>query len=102
MIEQKAHITSARRKGIYREAINLLRKDWVVMANHLPGYNSPPEIEGYIPDIYAIKGQETVLIQIVSLDDFNPKLIDKLQQYAESFNHMTFLNLMVNAAGCRI
>ncbi len=89
-------------KGIYREAINLKRDGWHVMADHIPGYDQPPEIEGYIPDIYAIKDNHTFIIEIETDADDDKKKHIALKRYANHFPEIRFNSWIVNEAGCRV
>jgi hypothetical protein len=89
----KNHVSSARRKGIYREAILLDKQGWLVLANHIPGYCTPPEIEGYIPDIYALKELSTYIMMIECQFDSNPICTTILKAYADSFNQTIFQSM---------
>jgi hypothetical protein len=96
------HRENAHRKGIYREAINLVLNGWHVLANHIPGYSLPPEIEGYIPDIYAIKSSETLILEITTSEGINSEKLMALKAYSSSFREIEFSCWMVDSAGCRI
>jgi Holliday junction resolvase len=38
---------------------------------HLPGYAQPPQIGGYIPDVYAVKGIDQVAIEVETGDSIS-------------------------------
>jgi hypothetical protein len=102
MIIYNVYANSAQIKAIYREAINLERQGWFVLANYIPGYQIPPEIEGYIPDIYAVKGKLTRIILIDYINSVGPEKKAVLKKYISGYRDM-FLNIyLVNIAGCRI
>ncbi len=93
---------AAHSKGIYREAMSLKMNGWYVMADHIPGFNPPPEFEGYIPDIYAIKEEHSSIIVIeTSLND-NQEQNDTLREYVRHFSNIQFFGWVVNEAGCRV
>ena len=96
------HATSAQIKGIYRESINLKRQGWIVLAKGIPGYQQPPEIEGYTPDIYAINGNLTYIILIDHFNSIDPLEKIVLRNYAQGYANMVFFIYLVNNAGCRI
>lgn len=102
MTNRSIHRENAHRKGIYREANNLTEGGWHVLANHIPGYQSPPEIEGYTPDIYAINASQTYIIEVTTVAGLDTNKIKKLKAYSRSFDGIKFLCWMVDAAGCRI
>lgn len=89
------------RKGIYREAFYLKKRGWHVMANHIPGFNPPPEIEGYIPDIYAIKFNRTFLVYIATEAGFDRAKYIALKSYAVNFSGMHFQCWLIDASGSR-
>ncbi len=102
MIIHSVYASSAQIKAIYRESINLERQGWFVLANLIPGYQAPPEIEGYIPDIYAVKGN---LTQIILVDYWNSVPEQKkgvLREYVSGYRDMFLKIYLVNIAGCRI
>jgi hypothetical protein len=96
------YTNSAQIKGIYQESINLVRNGWHVLANYISGFNSPPEIEGYTPDIYAVKGNLTYIILIENQNNIDPIKKTVLRKYTKAFKDMIFLVYIVNTAGCRI
>lgn len=96
------HRENVHRKGIYREVKNLTGEGWHVLANHIPGYSMPPEIEGYIPDIYAIKSSETFIMEITTLDGLDSEKLGALKAYALNFEGIAFSCWMVDSAGCRM
>jgi hypothetical protein len=102
MTNRSIHRENARRKGIYREAVNLIEEGWHVLANHVPGYSEPPEIEGYIPDIYAIKSSETFIMEIITAEELDTDRFGALKAYSMNFEGIDFLCWMVDLAGCRI
>ncbi len=89
-------------KGIYREAMSLQRDGWYVMADHIPGFHPPPEFEGYVPDIYAIKEDLSSIIVIETSMDEDPEQISALREYAHNFTNVQFYGWLVNEAGCRV
>lgn len=89
------------RKGIYREAYCLLKRGWHVMANHIPGFSPPPEIEGYIPDIYAIKFNHTFILYIATEAGFDGEKYRALKSYAVNFTAMHFRCWLIDASGSR-
>jgi hypothetical protein len=92
---------NAHRKGIYREAFNLAKRGWYVMANHIPGFDPPPEIEGYIPDIYAIKLNRTFILYIATDAGFDECKYESLKNYSVGFSGMHFQCWIIDAAGRR-
>lgn len=96
------YANSAQIKGIYTVSINLVRNGWQVLANYISGFNTPPEIEGYTPDIYAVKGNITNIIIIENQNNIDPIKKEVLRRYTKAFKDMTFLVYIVNTAGCRI
>jgi hypothetical protein len=88
-------------KGIYREAINLKQAGWYVMADHIPGFERPPEIEGFIPDIYAIKATCTYIIEIETSSEDDKEQHAALKEYARQFSKIRFFVQVVDAAGIR-
>jgi hypothetical protein len=82
--------------------VNLTEGGWYVLANHIPGYSAPPEIEGYIPDIYAIKSTETFILEIITVESLDADRFAALKAYSISFEGIEFLCWMVDLAGCRI
>ena len=96
------HVTHARLKGIYREAICLNNQGWLVLANHIPGYCPPPEIEGFIPDIYALKENRTFIMMVESQGDRDPLRTALFKSYAAGYADTVFKICQVNAAGCRL
>ena len=102
MVDNSIHTTSAHLKGICREAICLVNQGWQVLANYVPGFNQPPKIGEFIPDIYALKENQTYILMIVSQDDFDSDRTASFQEYAGEYNNTLFETCHVNAAGCRI
>lgn len=96
------YANSAQIKGIYQESINLKRNGWQVLANFISGFNSPPEIEGYTPDIYAVKNNLTHIILIENQNSIDPVKKTVLRNYTRAFKDMVFMVYIVNSAGCRI
>lgn len=64
--EQKAHD-----KGVLATARELDRKGWNVRADHLSGHkwDTPPEVNGHVPDVYATKRGGTRIIEIETSPD---------------------------------
>ncbi len=89
-------------KGIYREAINLKHEGWYVMADHIPGFESPPEIEGFIPDIYAIRNTCTYIIEIETSHQDDKEQHAAFKSYARQFSRIRFFVRIVDASGCRV
>lgn len=92
----------AQSKGIYREAMSLQSDGWYVMADHIPGFDPPPEFEGYVPDIYAIKDELSSIILIVTNLRHNQRQISALRSYARHYKNVKFYVWLVNEAGCRV
>ncbi len=93
---------NAHSKGIYREAINLRQDGWYVMADHIPGFERPPEIEGFIPDIYAIRASCTYIIEIETSREDDKEQHAAFKSYARQFSKIRFFVRVVDAAGCRV
>lgn len=72
------------------------------MADHIPGFDRPPEIEGYIPDIYAIKAEETYILEIETANADDQEQHTAFRNYAKNFNNILFYGWVVNEAGCRV
>ena len=72
------------------------------MANHIPGYTPPPEIEGFIPDIYAIKYSTTHIMEVVTVAGLDADKLYALKAYSRSFKGIEFSCWMVDSAGCRM
>jgi hypothetical protein len=89
-------------KGIYREAMSLKNDGWFVMANHIPGFAPPPEFDGYMPDIYALKEELSYIIVIVTGLRHNEGQIKVLRDYARHYSNIQFYAWVVNEAGCRV
>jgi hypothetical protein len=51
-------------KGVRTTAKKLERDGWSVQADHISGFESPPEVNGYTPDVYATKRGGTRIIEI--------------------------------------
>ncbi len=102
MLKKSTTAELAHVKGIYREAINLRRDGWIVMANHIPGFNLPPEIEGCVPDIYAVKESKTLILEVETQGGDNPEQHLALQKYANSFDNIIFEIWIVGTAGTRL
>jgi hypothetical protein len=102
MIIHSVFANSAQIKAIYRESINLERQGWFVLANLIPGYQTPPEIEGFIPDIYAVKGSMTQIILIDYLESISIVKKNTLKKYVSGYRDMFLKIYLVNNAGCRI
>ncbi len=93
---------AARSKGIYREVMILQNDGWYVMADHIPGFNPPPEFEGYIPDIYAIKDELSSIIVIETSLKANLQQNVVLKEYARHYSNIMFYGWVVDEAGCRV
>lgn len=93
---------AAHSKGIYREAMNLQNDGWYVMADHIPGFNPPPEFEGYIPDIYAIKEKLSSIIVIETCMNDHQQQNETLREYARHYRNLQFFGWVVDEAGCRV
>lgn len=102
MAKRSAAGKIAHDKGIYREAINLKRKGWYVLADHVPGFSPPPEIEGFVPDIYAIKDSETLIIEVETNGTDDQVQHNAFQKYADNFESVTLEVWIVNRAGIRL
>ena len=102
MIIHSIHASSAQIKGIYRESINLQRQGWHILAKGIPGYEQPPEIEGYIPDIYAIKGNLTYIILIDHCSSVDQIKKTVFRKYVQEYQNMLFFVYLIDNAGCRI
>jgi hypothetical protein len=102
MAKRSAAGQIAHDKGVYLEAINLRRNGWQVLADHIPGFIPPPEIEGYVPDIYAVNGTKTLIIEIETFGEDDHGQHDAFRKYAENFESIKFEIWIVNAAGMRI
>jgi arginine/ornithine N-succinyltransferase beta subunit len=89
-------------KGIYREAIILKQDGWYVMADHIPGFDKPPEIEGYIPDIYAVKASCTYIIEVETGSEDDREQHAALRNYARQFSKIRFFVRVVDTAGRRV
>lgn len=92
---------NAHRKGIYREALNLTREGWHVMANHIPGFHIPPELEGFVPDIYAVKDDETYIIDLVMEGGPYGEVQSAHTNYAQYDQSTRYICWVVDSAGCR-
>lgn len=92
---------NALRKGIYREAGLLAQHGWHVMARHVSGFNDPPEIEGFLPEIYAIKENHTMIMHIATQAGYNAEKYEVLKKYASHFNGIHFRCYIIDAVGRR-
>jgi hypothetical protein len=101
MLNRFINRENAHRKGIYREAISLTRDGWYVMANHIPGFHMPPEIEGYVPDIYAVKKDQTYIIDLVMEGSVEDNVCHAHINYAGFDQTTQYMCWMVDNAGCR-
>ncbi len=90
------------RKGIYREAINLKNSGWYVMADHIPGFEAPPELEGHIPDIFALKDKITLIIEIETDLEDNDEQHAAFRKYVRGYSNTEFYGWLVDTSGCRI
>ena len=90
------------RKGIYREAITLTQNGWHVMANHIPGFHPPPEIEGYMPHIYAVKDDKTYIIDFMIEGSTGDEMFLAHTNYANYDESTNYLCLLVDASGFRM
>jgi len=102
MLNRSVYGENAHRKGIYREVLNLIEVGWHVMTSHIPGYMTPPEIEGYVPDIYAINSFETIIVEIATIDGIDMERYQTFISYAQNFGEFEFFCLTVDSAGCRV
>lgn len=93
---------NAHDKGVYREAMDLRREGWYVMADHIPGFDRPPEIEGYTPDIYALKAEITYIIEIETSFEDDIEQHSAFIEYARDFPNIKFMLYVVDIAGRRI
>jgi|SRR3989344_9165984 len=57
--------------GLVAVAGDAIRKGWRSILVDLPGYVRPPQINGYIPDIYARSGMYELVIEIETRDTVN-------------------------------
>jgi hypothetical protein len=89
-------------RGIYREAINLSNQGWIVLANEISGFNPPPEIEGVVPDIYAVKNSQTQIILIETKEEYKSLKHKTLKEYSQKNNKIQFNIWLVNNDGCRL
>jgi hypothetical protein len=101
MLSRFIYGENAHRKGIYREALNLTREGWYVMANCIPGFHVPPEIEGYIPDIYAVKGDNTCIIDLVIQGDPVNEICSAHSEYARHDSSTRYYCWILNYSGGR-
>lgn len=101
MIVRNIYRENVLRKGIYREAYYLSKRGWHVMANHIPGFNPPPEIEGFVPDIYAIKFTHTLILYIATEDGFDRQKYMALKSYATNYSGMHFKCWQIDASGSK-
>ncbi|HEY5221203.1 MAG TPA: hypothetical protein VIJ29_03635 [Candidatus Paceibacterota bacterium] len=60
-------VTTKHDKAVLAWGNALAKEGWTVWV-HLPDYKQPPQIGGYIPDVYAVKGIEAVAIEIEDAD----------------------------------
>lgn len=102
MAKRSATGAIAHEKGIYLEAINLRRQGWFVLADHIPGFQVPPEIEGVTPDIYAMKGEETLIVEVETNGNDDLEQHKTLGKYACNFTSVKFQVAIVNAAGIKV
>jgi hypothetical protein len=65
-----SQISTKHDKAVLAWGKALAAKGWTAYA-HLPGYTQPPQIGGYIPDVYAVKGVEAVAIEVEDKDSIN-------------------------------
>ena len=72
------------------------------MANHIPGYEPPPELEGFIPDIYAIRSADTFIVEIITVAGLDSEKHLALKNYARQFQGIRFICWMVDMAGRRM
>jgi hypothetical protein len=57
--EQTAHD-----EGVRTTAQKLKQDGWSVQADHISGFESPPEVNGHTPDVYATKRGGTRIIEV--------------------------------------
>jgi arginine/ornithine N-succinyltransferase beta subunit len=55
---------TAHNKGVRRTADELDREGWNVQADHISSYDSPPTVNGHVPDVYATKRGGTRIIEV--------------------------------------
>ncbi|MBN1952468.1 MAG: hypothetical protein JW801_14800 [Bacteroidales bacterium] len=102
MLKRYVDGENALRKGIYREAIQLTKEGWHVMAKGIPGFHTPPEIEGYVPDIYAVLDEKTIIIDLLAGDTANDEAFKAHYHYARRDIATAYFCWELDAAGCRI
>lgn len=90
---------NARRKGMYREAFSLTREGWSVMANNIPGFHVPPEIEGFIPDLYAVKADRTIIIDFITDGNDRSEACSVHARYAHHDPYTEYRCWILDSAG---
>ncbi len=50
------------------------KEGYTVLAN-IPGYRCPQEIDGHVPDIAAIKGQQMIVIEVETATSYKAHIL---------------------------
>ena len=100
MLDRFIYGENARRKGIYREALDLTRKGWYVMAGYIPGFHNPPEIEGHIPDLYAVRDNRTIIIDFITDGNERREACEAHSRYALHDDNTEYHCWALDSAGC--
>lgn len=72
------------------------------MANHIPGFCTPPEIEGFIPDIYAVKDDQTYIIDLLIEGSPTCNSYTVHAAYARHDTATQYNCWLLDSAGCRM
>jgi arginine/ornithine N-succinyltransferase beta subunit len=76
------------------EANNLSKEGYRVLA-HIDGFKTPPKINGFIPDIYAIGDQVAVIIEVETSMDVDKEQRRAFKKYANQYSNIIFDIILV-------
>lgn len=102
MARRSTQKQSAHNLGVKHEADELAISGWKVYADHIPGYKRPPQINGRIPDVYAIKNGRIRIVEIETNENDDHDQHTAFRRHAGQKDNVRFYGWIVNASGRRI
>lgn len=58
-------------RGVLNVGNEAVNRGWLTVFVDLPGYQKPPMISGFIPDVYAHNGYRELVVEVETSDTIN-------------------------------
>lgn len=66
-------------ESMVRQVAEQFEKEGYTVLANIPGYPSPQEIDGHVPDVAAVKGHQMILIEVETATSYKAHILTPIR-----------------------